>query len=1106
MKCNDSEVVNYQKEPDYVGNQDLDTILQYIGEDPASASVTTNKKKKKQAASKKEDKKKDDSCARKDDKKNSDMLKNEEECKDDHKKEDSGGGGSSNSVENKKKKDKSDTRVEKKLSEETKKDIIDKDSKKSTSSESNSVLSNNLGINKNSICDTRNNFKAEVSSKTSGSTKKGSSSNSGSNNSGTGKNSIAVNNNAASTTSASVATSKKSKKSKRGMMESSSVEDLVSKCKLSEQINVDTKQTTVDDDEVNKSRKKDNQRRNTEGSAVSVNNKDGSKNSKKSVENDNKTKSGTISSKTNLNSINKNKTLSTSNSNISNVDTAVKQKSDFVRDFYKAGDPDMSSPTKSSVQEFELVSRRKNKKKPVANTAGASKSRWNEETVARDGYRENASGTNKIANRNTRFNAASNKSSIATNINTNSNNNVNSGKNVATSNKRKINFDEAPRTPHDGVFMQRLSGNVSERNIATSAPNSDSSDSDGGDSVHSMPTPSTTRRPSSVHSSVASNHRRPASSENNTPQASYANIARLASTANRTQVKKMMSSGSSAATTATSDQSLVASWASSSNSAGASVANVAHNSAVMEKSVDTVSSGGASSNHAPPPPHPQPSETTYLNEEFPPLPPLHRQSSVDRDAIVPSNEQQLCAVSSSGPNKATKPFSTDASSDVRILSRVNSSPDKDSSPIMNTYTHATNNSSINNDSNTKTPTIHKKSPRSSNGNMASVKENKPEALTSVSNKETRSNVSRTSPNTSTINGLAGSVTYRTDKSIINTLSSSNKGDILSQNNNNRILQQVSANIENNKIASDNSKTKEIVTKQISPKSKQAPNVLKRNSSVGNTNNRTKEIRKKHSPQQQQHSHHPQQQQQHDPVVFASRVSFSSKLQELSFMCDSSEDLASNSVISCNNNNITLRETELQATATTPCTSVTAAGSDSNANNLLVMETNATVAVTASPHATASPPVTILSRTNKSPEYNTNVTLISRRGGTGGSLSNSNNNRVSGEADTGNNSNNSRKNFENRGYNDNINTKKGAKVAESSLGSCGNSNDTLSSPLVTVAVGTSRDTPFMFHPLDNDAPQWNYAEVRNVLEKRKYKLRVAHALFFNFVTKKVVTIY
>ncbi|XP_037772827.1 uncharacterized protein LOC119568399 [Penaeus monodon] len=75
--------------------------------------------------------------------------------------------------------------------------------------------------------------------------------------------------------------------------------------------------------------------------------------------------------------------------------------------------------------------------------------------------------------------------------------------------------------------------------ITTSAPHSEDSESDGDDSVHSMPVPSITPRP---------DVRKPPPSSDSTPQASYANIAKLAASANRTQMKRVGTVGAQSGT------------------------------------------------------------------------------------------------------------------------------------------------------------------------------------------------------------------------------------------------------------------------------------------------------------------------------------------------------------------------------------------------------------------------------------------------------------------------------------------------------------------------------------------------------------------------------
>ena len=526
------EKSNYEHDKNYVGDHDLDYIISYLGEEKNQENVNSNNKKKKKSqpfVNKKEEKRKE---KREDDSYN----------KDDHKKEDSGGGGKG--AEN--------------ISTSNKNDVLAKEIKingivtenRNISSTSNNNIDASAGA-KSSNCDTNHRKNTKLTPPPVDAPK------------------ASCSNGAPNTASKKV--EEKSKKSKKGktnqtMRESSSVEDLVSKCKMSEQISVRNKQHAVDDGEVNKKRSDNNANSNNKSSAPRRNNVDDSSSShtvtkNKKIEQKDATASKPNNSATTVNNsnLNRSKRLSSSNTDLGNV---ASRGSDFGRDFYEAGDP-YSSTTPStenllSSEDFELVTtRRKNKKKhqqiqfqetsPVgaaslppssAPSQAPSKARYNEENVARDGYRDN-----KISALSSRYNT--NSSSKPSNINsrensftcsTNSGNaNIASCDNSSSTKKQAINFDEAPRTIHDGEFMARLSsskgnsvGGPSDPNTTNSAPNSDCYDSDGEGSVKSMPSQTTTSKPTV---------KKPPPSSDTTPQASYANIAKMAHVVNRKRVR-----------------------------------------------------------------------------------------------------------------------------------------------------------------------------------------------------------------------------------------------------------------------------------------------------------------------------------------------------------------------------------------------------------------------------------------------------------------------------------------------------------------------------------------------------------------------------------------
>lgn len=614
----------------YIGDKDLNEILSYLGVDDKSDAANA-KKKKKPLTNKKDDKKEKKEGAsnkKEDSKKTESSARKEEDSKDDHKKEDSGGGGfaSTSDKKNKKsaeKKISSTTAVIPKQDDVSKQDALEKELKR------NGLVSNcstsSLGFVGASASEpgtTNDNATADSFVKSATVQCKN-----------TTKETISPTNDKVTSTPASSSCSNSGKRSKKGsgnkpstsaLRTTSSMEDLVSISRMKEPPR--EMHTTVDDGEVNKKRQKSTPRRNQRESAsktlgkseacksdqpketakqdTSNKNLPKSDPSGKFTSNQNKSRRSvddiTVKSSSLAKSIQGaaskkvSKRLSSSNSNLSSAGT---KETDFGREFYEAGDPFISasasskdiSLTKSSADEFELVSRRKNrdrkKTQPVQagsynpsynnnNSGAGNRTRWAEENAARDGYREYL--PSNTSNRS--FNALL----ISKNTSRPNSNTVRSSPAsfpLPGTKKLPMSFEEAPRTPHDSGFMARLSTNTGgDRNTATSAPNSDCSDSDGDDSVHSMPTPSTTPRPDVLQQ---------ASSSDTTPQTSYANIARLASTANKNQIKRMSSvpqTGSSAsaaasaslvhsaAACATSDQSLCTVWPKMSSSGGVSSA------------------------------------------------------------------------------------------------------------------------------------------------------------------------------------------------------------------------------------------------------------------------------------------------------------------------------------------------------------------------------------------------------------------------------------------------------------------------------------------------------------------------------------------------------
>lgn len=296
----------------------------------------------------------------------------------------------------------------------------------------------------------------------------------------------------------------KSKKKGSNLRESSSVEDLVSKSKQSDNVRDIRKQVTVDDGDMGlgvlhtyHTSKKVDQLNN-----FIVDGKYLKESDPVDIQNDN--------------------------------ESGINPTSEFVADFYSAGDSfltaDLSQTPSSPSGDFEIVSSKKRNKKYRSGSQTASQS-------------SKSGGSD-------RWSAGSNSGSVYSEDNFRGNRfcpNKVSARSNACYEKPQINFTEGPRTVHENTFLARWSQyGVGERHggdrygATTSAPHSEDSESDGDDSVHSMPEPSITPRP---------DVRKPPPSSGSTPQASYANIAKLAASANHAQMKRMSaSSGSQSAT------------------------------------------------------------------------------------------------------------------------------------------------------------------------------------------------------------------------------------------------------------------------------------------------------------------------------------------------------------------------------------------------------------------------------------------------------------------------------------------------------------------------------------------------------------------------------
>ncbi|XP_045110636.1 uncharacterized protein LOC123504292 [Portunus trituberculatus] len=288
--------------------------------------------------------------------------------------------------------------------------------------------------------------------------------------------------------------SKKTKKNPGTLRESSSMEDLVSKSKQSDSVRDIRKQVTVDDGNM----------------ALSSLN---TYHSNKKDKFDNLLKNRSFIKETELDSVD---------------NDADHKKSDFVADFYSVGDSFLTadiplSPSSPAGGDFEVVGSKK-KGKRSKNGYQNSKSFECDRFSGNSNFSGSAHGEEGF--RGSRFGHAK------------------PGHHYNGSFERPhINFVEVPRTAHENTFIAQWSHlGVGDRYGAerytvttTSAPHSEDSGSDGDDSVHSMPVPSITPRP---------DVRKPPPSSDSTPQTSYANIAKLAATANRAQMKRMMTSSS----------------------------------------------------------------------------------------------------------------------------------------------------------------------------------------------------------------------------------------------------------------------------------------------------------------------------------------------------------------------------------------------------------------------------------------------------------------------------------------------------------------------------------------------------------------------------------
>ncbi|XP_053642790.2 uncharacterized protein [Cherax quadricarinatus] len=286
---------------------------------------------------------------------------------------------------------------------------------------------------------------------------------------------------------------KKTKKDSSNLRESSSVEDLVSKCRQSDSVRDIRKQVTVDDGDM----------------PLTILNT--YHNNKKVDKMNNVIPDGPyIKEPVVVDIINDNEINS------------LQVTSDFAADFYSAGDSFLTTdvshtPSSPSGGDFEVVS---NKKKSKRYKNGPHMASLNLKS----------GGSDKVSsNRNTGSSYSDDGIRCSRFVQSKANQRSSGGYE-----RPHINFMEGPRTAHENFWAQLGVGDRygGERYTATttSAPHSEDSGSDGDDSVHSMPVPSITPRP---------DVRKPPPSSDSTPQASYANIAKLAASANRAQMKRM---------------------------------------------------------------------------------------------------------------------------------------------------------------------------------------------------------------------------------------------------------------------------------------------------------------------------------------------------------------------------------------------------------------------------------------------------------------------------------------------------------------------------------------------------------------------------------------
>lgn len=293
--------------------------------------------------------------------------------------------------------------------------------------------------------------------------------------------------------------SKKTKKSSGTLRESSSMEDLVSKSKQSDSVHDIRKQVTVDDGSM---------------ALSSMNTYHSNKKDK-------------------LNNLLTNRPFIKETDLVSVDNEGDHGKSDFVADFYSVGDSFLTadiplSPSSPAGGDFEVVNSKKKGKR------------------SRNGYQNSKSFECDRFSGNVNFSGSvhSDEGFRGPRFG-----HTKSGHHYGGSFERPhINFVEVPRTAHESTFIAQWSHlGVGDRYGAerytvttTSAPHSEDSGSDGDDSVHSMPVPSITPRP---------DVRKPPPSSDSTPQTSYANIAKLAASANRAQMKKVTTSSAQTCTT-----------------------------------------------------------------------------------------------------------------------------------------------------------------------------------------------------------------------------------------------------------------------------------------------------------------------------------------------------------------------------------------------------------------------------------------------------------------------------------------------------------------------------------------------------------------------------